>query len=62
MQDLGSAIEQAAHRRQAAWTTGDVIEVARQTKILDGLYEDRRIERARNKRGSRAEIVKRARI
>lgn len=57
-----SQIENVSRERQEAWRSGDAVSVARLTRKLADLYEDRRIERARRSRGSHEEIVRKARI
>jgi hypothetical protein len=57
-------IEEAAKARQRAWLQrpADAIVAARQTRLLDDLFEERRQERARTRYGDRDQIVRRARV
>ncbi len=60
----GDQIEDAARIRQRAWLQrpADAVEAARQTRLLDDLFEERRQERARTRYGARDQIVRRARV
>jgi hypothetical protein len=56
-------IQKAAQKRQASWLNGcDPFEIAQLTKKLEELYEQHRLERARDRHGDRFQIVKRARV
>jgi len=57
-------IEEAARTRQRAWLQrpADAVEAAHQTRLLDDLFEERRMERARSRYGDRDQIVRRARV
>lgn len=57
-------IESAARVRQRAWLQrpADAVEAARQTRLLEDLFEERRQERARTRYGARDQIVRRARV